>query len=436
MQLLSVYVCGRNSNMPKEQVNIDKILDNIFSRKAKTRKAMTMPPVVAKAVMRKYSVYLPKPPPPKLRKRHRLPKEEEKEENEGGRMPDPKPSRDWFPNRDYQEDDQSDMANMDASYEDGTQWEMEAAGKEISAMKEENETMNDSQVEGPEGQDQQEQVEWEGAEWLDEEEVDEWNQGDPVNNQEGQFQEEPDGMEWETGEKEEGGNQYGEEMEEEMGYQTENQDEIEDTTEPVPAPVLKPAQNINPSFIPLNMGVGKGGQAIAVSGAAKGYHTPLTRPVVTQNPLIAGKGWVHPIQDPMHPVHIGKGWIDTSLQMSSPPMLKGGWVPPSPPPYPQQYPPVPKGVWVPPQQYPSNYQGYQGFEHVVQQATRAAMMMPPGWTYHPRGCPSGKARAPNWTTLPDPGYDASGESEASPQHPALLKGKGKGKGKARKSRLD
>ena len=93
---------------------------------------------------------------------------------------------------------------------------------------------------------------------------------------------------------------------------------------------------------------------------------------------------------------------------------------------------MPKGVWIPTQQYLASYQGQQGFGHVAQQATSAAMMMPPGWTYSPRGCPSKKAHPQNWATLPDAGYDASGESEANPQYPACLKGTGKGKGKARK----
>ena len=400
--------------MPTDQANIDRILDTIFARKEKEKARETMPPSVPKAILRKYTGYLPKPPPPKLpqrRERHRAPKKEELESEGDDEMLDAQPSRDWFPNREYREDEEmGEWENMDEQYEQENQGEMEEGETE------------DLQEAGHDEPGQQEQQEWEGEEeWPGEYEEEEVNQDEIMETQEGQSPEELEGMELEMGQQEEGWYQNDAEQDEEAQYPNVNQDEPEDATAPIPAPMLEPAQKCNPSFVPLNMGAGGGKHMTAAKGTGKGYHTPLTRPVVMQNPLITGKGWVHPIQDPAHPVHTGKGWIDTSQYALRPPMQKGTWTPPCPPPYPNMH--------------PLNHQTSPGFERFMRHATSAAAEMPPGWTFGMHSRPNNKANAQLREFALNAGYDASEESEAAPQYMAMPKGKGKGKGKAHKKTI-
>ena len=139
--------------MATEGVNIDKILDTIYARNEKNRKSMKMPAPIPEAILRKYRGNLPKPPPPKLPKRFRHPKEEIDDE-EASKVPYPKPCRDWFPNKENQEEEeQQDMATMDEQQEYETQWEMEGG-----RMGEMQWTMDDQGEEGYEKRDEQEDM--------------------------------------------------------------------------------------------------------------------------------------------------------------------------------------------------------------------------------------------------------------------------------------
>ena len=201
-----------------------------------------------------------------------------------------------------------------------------------------------------------------------------------------------------------------------MEHPQTNQEEPGATSAPIAAPMLEPIQGQSPSFFPLNVRMGKGVQNLVAPG--KGYHTPLTRPAVMQNPLVKGGGWVHPIQDPMRPVHQGRGWIQPSTHDLRPPMRKGAWFPPPPPPYP--------GV-----QY-QHHQGYPGFERFMQYAASAAAEMPPGWVLGMTSKQIKTNRPKIQRMLPDKGREPSGVSEASPQRTPLLKGRGKGKSRKEK----
>ena len=328
-------------HMPKDHV--DRIMDQVHQRQiAVTARA---PVAIPKKILRKYSVYLPKPPPPKLSVRgypkHRWSdrwtvKKEAQENRSRDETPRsvPETERDWFPNVEYKEqyldeedDEQKQQEQWDSLWdvEEGEEWEeweqeQEHEAEEIPAqqsVKEERDETGQGQQEVEEEWPQEKDEEMHESPYGDEQELEE------------EWLEEEANNDW-------AGKQYPPEQDDGS-----NQGEA---PIPIPAPKLRPISSkpklTGPMFVPLNKGKGK--QSKGMDEPSTAYPTPLTHPIVAPYVQGGGKGakgkkatWTHPIQDPYHPVHKGYGRIvQPEMPNQWTTIQKGEW---TPPPFPGQY---------------------------------------------------------------------------------------------------
>ena len=357
--------------MPKD--HIDYIVSKIKQRRSAARGPVTVP----KAILRKYTGYLPKPPPPKLRDHRPSSWGEESKEN----RENVENERDWFPNAEYQEDDSPQNPENGKPQRD-TEWDDE--------MENMQETWDDEEMleEAEDGiPDQQEMKE------------EDWSHGYNEELWEGQNEEE-EGEQWEEWPEEEEMDDW-----EEENAPPEDDNPSNGEEAPIPAPKLRPVygktKNAFPIFVPLNKGKeqpGKGkGDGKQSEGPPKGHPTPLTHPVVAQNPLnkgMKGKG-NHPIDDPSHPVHQGRGIIIQPGVLHQPTTNpQGGWIPP---PYPAHYPAV---------QFPC-YSYHPSIGPPMPYAPQEPGRMMPPWMQH------SNQRMTDW--IPDLRCDASEDTEDTSQ---------------------
>ena len=154
------------------------------------------------------------------------------------------------------------------------------------------------------------------------------------------------------------------------------------------------------------------GKGTAPKGGKWGHPTPLTHPINIPNPLVKGGGWVHPIQDPLHPVRQGRGVIQPPgyrQQMMRQQMIcqSGGWFPP---PFPPALRPPQWGI------------GYQ-----MMTANQGLGYATPMWTGGKLLQPSGNNGPKAREVVMDQGYEASEDSETDTPRPTK-------KGRVRKPR--
>ena len=208
-------------------------------------------------------------------------------------------------------------------------------GIEEPEVKHEEELQDNQQWEMGNDWDEEDQMENEGEEedghWTGEQQAEEeYQEEDPMQaiEEEEQWYEEGEAEPMEE-------DQEQEEMAQQEAWEEEEQ-------APVPAPKLAIGKHSTPRYIPLNSGKG----SMTSKGVIQGHPTPLTHPrnVINQYHSKAfggGKGHIHPIQDPNHPVHKGLGWIQNQGKMNPQPMMAqmGEWTPPPfpPPPFPTTY---------------------------------------------------------------------------------------------------
>ena len=361
----------------------------------KRRTAITGPVAIPKKLLRKYSLYLPKPAPPKLPVREypnrrgsdewtekMEPQEERSQEETPGTIPETE--RDWFPNVEYQEQppdedgEQKQQEQWDSLWESQEEEEWEQWEQEQEQEAEEISAQHNAEAERDEIEQGQQDVEEEWPQAKDEESH-EGHNSDELEMEEEWPEEEADN-DWE-------GEPYPQE-EEAVSNKGEN---------PIPAPKLRPVSSkpkpTGPMFVPLNKGKGQPNK-----GAGKpftDYPTPLTHPVIAQNPHGCDKGakgkkatWTHPIQDPFHPVHMGRGRVvQSEVPNQWMTYQKGEW---APPPFPGQY-----------QMAPFPY--HPGYGQQTPYIDQGPGRMLPPWMQ------PGNRQPTDW--IPEPGYDASEDTD-------------------------
>ena len=379
--------------MPKDIV--DRTMDQIRKR----RSAITRPVAIPKKILRKYSLYLPKPPPPKLQVRE-YPKRcwpdewTEKIESQGERSQEatprtiPETERDWFPNVEYQEqppDDEEDEQEWGSMRD----WELEEEQEWGQWEQEQEQEQGQEMEETPEQQNVE--VEWDDIEQGQHEFEEEWPQAKEEETHDGHNSGELErDEEWPEEEAMYDGEEDPNQQEEGV---VNNQEVV-----PIPAPKLRPVSTqptiTVPLFVPLNKG--KGQPTKGMGKPAMGYPTPLTHPIVAANPNRGGKGakgkkatWMHPIQNPFHPVHMGHGRVvHAGMPNQWMPNQKGGW---TPPPFPAQH-----------QMAPFPYNPGYGQQQMPCSAHEPGWMLPP-WMQQSSSQSIGKAV--------ESGYDASEDTD-------------------------